>query len=126
MNLCSSLSGTFLSLPIADKSVDAIINSYAFHHLTDSEKKESIKILKRKLRNDGTIIITDTMYDSIESKEFIIKDAYNKNFTSLAHDLETESYTTHEVLTELFESEGFSVSYQQMNKFVWILTAKLS
>jgi len=66
------------------------------------------------------------MYDSIESKELIIKDAYNKNATSLAHDLETEFYTTHEILTELFESEGFNVNYQQMNKFVWILTAKLN
>ena len=122
----SFLPGTFLSLPIDDNSVDAIINSYAFHHLTDSEKKDSIKILKSKLRNNGTIIITDTMYDSIESKEFIIKDAYNKNFVALAHDLETEFYTTHEILTEIFESEGFTVSYQQMNKFVWILTAKLS
>lgn len=121
----SFLSGTFLSLPIDDNSVDAIINSYAFHHLTDSEKKESIKILKSKLKKDGTIIITDTMYDSIESRESIIKDAYNKNFTALAHDLETEFYTTHDVLTELFESEGFNLSYQQMNKFVWILTAKL-
>jgi cysteine synthase A len=121
----SFISGTFLSLPIDSNSVDAIINSYAFHHLTDSEKKESVKILKSKLRNDGTIIITDTMYDSIESKESIIKDAYNKKFTALAHDLETEFYTTHDVLTEIFESEGFTVSYQQMNKFVWILTAKL-
>lgn len=121
----SFLSGTFLSLSIDDNSVDAIINSYAFHHLTDSEKKDSIKILKSKLRNNGTIIITDTMYDSIKSKEFIIKDAYNKKFTALVHDLETEFYTTHEILTEIFESEGFTVSYQQMNKFVWILTAKL-
>ena len=121
----SFLSGTFLSLSIDDNSVDAIINSYAFHHLTDSEKKESIKILKSKLRNNGTIIITDTMYDSIETKESILKDAYSKNYTTLTHDLETESYTTHEVLTELFEAEGFNISYQQMNKFVWILTAKL-
>lgn len=122
----SFFSGTFLSLPIDDNSVDAIITSYAFHHLTDSEKKDSIKILKKKLRNDGIIIITDTMYDSIETKESIIKDAYSKNYITLAHDLETEYYTTHAVLTELFESENFSVSYQQMNKFVWILTAKLS
>lgn len=119
------LSGTFLSLPIDDNSIDAIINSYSFHHLTDSEKKESIKILKRKLRKNGTIIITDTMYDSLETREALIQDAYSKNFTALAHDLETEFYTTHKVLTELFEAENFTVSYQQMNKFVWILTAKL-
>lgn len=120
------LSGTFLLLPIDPNSVDAIISSYAFHHLTDSEKKESIKLLKSKLKADGTIIIADTMYNSIKSKEAIIKDAYNKNLLLLAHNLETEFYTTHEVLTELFKSEGFAVSYQQMNDLVWILTAKLS
>ncbi|WP_347707955.1 class I SAM-dependent methyltransferase [Clostridium sp. C2-6-12] len=119
------LPGTFLSLPIDDNSIDAIISSYAFHHLTDSEKEESIKLLKSKLKKNGTIIITDTMYDSIESRESIIKDSYSKNFLALAHDLETEFYSTCKFLKKLFEAEGFIVTFQQMNKFVWILTAKL-
>lgn len=119
------ISGTFLSLPIDDNSVDAIINSYAFHHLTDEEKGTAIKLFKTKLKNDGVVIITDTMYASKNSKRAILEDAYDNNYENLAHDLETEFYTTHEVLTKLFEDEGFKVSYQQMNKFVWILTAKL-
>jgi Cysteine synthase len=123
--LISFLPGTFLSLPIDDNSIDAIISSYAFHHLTDSEKEESIKLLKSKLKKNGTIIITDTMYDSIESRESIIKDSYSKNFLALAHDLETEFYSTCKFLNKLFEAEGFTVTFQQMNKFVWILTAKL-
>jgi hypothetical protein len=65
------------------------------------------------------------MYDSIESRESIIKDTYSKNFLSLAHDLETEFYSTRKFLNKLFDAEGFNVSFQQMNKFVWILTAKL-
>jgi len=105
--------------------VDAIINSYAFHHLTDDEKGTAIKLFKTKLKDKGTVIITDTMYSSLGEKEVIIKDAADKGYNNLVHDLQTEFYTTHEVLTKLFESEGFHVSYQQMNKFVWILTAKL-
>jgi cysteine synthase A len=121
----SFLAGTFLALPIDENSVDSIVSSYAFHHLTDAEKRDSIKLLKTKLKPDGNVIISDTMYSSLEEKESIIKDATAKGYTNLVHDLETEFYTTHEFLTNLFECEGFHVSYQQMNKFVWILTAKL-
>ena len=119
------LSGTFLSLPIDDNSADAIISSYAFHHLTDEEKLQAVKLLKSKLKADGTIIITDTMYDSLKTKDALIKEAYYNKHVSLANDLETEFYPVIDDLTEIFESQGFNVSYQQMNKFVWILTAKL-
>lgn len=120
------LPGTFLALPVDDNSVDAIINSYAFHHLTDDEKKEAVKIFKSKLKANGVVVITDTMYSTIAEKEAIIEDATEKGFNNLVHDLNTEFYTTHEVLTKIFEAEGFTVSYQQMNKFVWILTARLA
>lgn len=119
------LSGTFLSLPLEDNSLDAIISSYAFHHLTDDEKLDAVKLLKSKLKSDGTIVFADTIYASEETKDALIKDAYFNRHTSLAKDLENEFYTTQESLTNIFESQGFSVSYQQMNKFVWILTAKL-
>lgn len=119
------LAGTFLSLPINDNSVDAIINSYAFHHLTDEEKEDAVKLFKLKLKKDGTVVIADTMYPSEEYKKAIMEEAAEKNYKNLLHDLKTEFYTTHEVLTNIFEKEGFKVSYQQMNKYVWILTAKL-
>ena len=119
------LSGTFLSLPIDDNSVDAIINSYAFHHLTDEEKSEAIKLFKAKLKKDGIVVIADTMYASEDSKKMIIQEASDCNYKNLIHDLKTEFYTTQKAITKLFEDEGFKVSYQQMNKFVWIVTAKL-
>lgn len=119
------LSGAFLSLPIENNSVDAIINSYAFHHLTDEEKKDAVKTFKDKLKKDGVVVIADTMFDSEQSKENILNDVKNSNADSLLHDLQTEYYSTHSYLTKIFEDAGFKVSYLQMNKFVWILTAKL-
>ena len=118
-------SGTFLSLPIDDNSVDAIVSSYAFHNLTDVEKIEAIKQFKKKLKNDGTIVIADTIYESIEIKEKLIEEAKQDKDLNLANLLKTEISTTQNILTEIFEQEGFKVSYMQMNKFVWILTAKL-
>ncbi|MDD6770606.1 MAG: methyltransferase domain-containing protein [Inconstantimicrobium porci] len=117
--------GTFLSIPIEDHSLDAIINSYAFHHLTDDEKKEAVKLFKNKLQKDGLVIIADTMYESEIAKENILNDVKSSGYSSLLHDLETEFYTTHKILKNIFEHEGFKVSFLQMNKFVWILTAKL-
>ncbi len=121
----SFVNGSFLSLPFSENSIDAIITSYAFHHLTDEEKLLAIKLFKDKLKNDGSVIIADTMYYQDSTKTDLIKDAYEKDYFSLANDLETEFYTTHKVFTDLFKSEGFNVSYKQMNKFVWILIANL-
>ncbi len=118
--------GTFLSLPIENNSIDAIISSYAFHHLTDDEKEEAVILFKNKLKKDGVMVIADTMYESEESKKNILKDAETSHCLSLLHDLETEFYSTHEVLKDIFEKEDFKVSFLQMNKYVWILTAKLN
>ena len=114
--------GTFLSLPIENN----IISSYAFHHLTDDEKEEAVILFKNKLKKDGVMVIADTMYESEESKKNILKDAETSHCLSLLHDLETEFYSTHEVLKDIFEKEDFKVSFLQMNKYVWILTAKLN
>lgn len=119
------VSGTFLSLPIDDKSVDAIISSYAFHNLTDEEKEQAISEFKKKLKDDGTVVIADTLYENSKAKESLINEA-ETNDTALAKVLKTELSATQELLSELFEKEGFKVTYQQMNKFVWILTAKLA
>lgn len=42
----------------------------------------------------------------------------------LAEDLETEYYPSIGVLKQIFEEEGFSTSFHQMNDFVWIVEAK--
>ncbi len=115
--------GSFLSIPVENESIDAIISSYAFHHLTDDEKGEAVKYFLAKLKPAGKVVIADTMYSSLEVREEILQDALSKGYTHLANDLETEFYTTHKVLEKLFSNAGFTVSFEPMNKFVWILTA---
>ena len=119
--------GSFLNIPVKDGSVDAVITSYAFHHLTDDEKALAVKKLATSLKPLGKVVIADTMYDSIETRKSILEDALAKGRNNLAQDLRTEFYTTHQVLKNIFVEAGFSVSFEKMNKFVWILTAtKLS
>lgn len=117
--------GSFLTLPFEDKSLDAIISSYAFHHLSDTEKGDAIGLMASKLRPHGKIVIADTMYASSEAGEAILQEALHNHATNLAEDLKSEFYTTHEVLRHHFEANGFDVHFKPMNKFVWILTATL-
>ncbi len=115
--------GSFLTLNVPDNSIDAIISSYAFHHLDDEEKAKSIKLMASKLRPEGKIIIADTMYVSEQASQAILEEALANGATSLAQDLKTEFYTTHQVISKLFTDAGFTIQFKQMNKFVWILTA---
>ena len=115
--------GSFFNIPADDQSIDAIISSYAFHHLSDDEKFAAAKVFADKLKPFGKVVFADTMYDSLETREAILQDALAKGFNNLAHDLQTEFYTTHEVLKDAFTSAGFTVTFEKMNKFVWVLTA---
>ena len=119
----SFVDGGFLNIPQRNNSVDAIISSYAFHHLSDDDKKLAALLFSTKLRAGGKVVIADTMYESDEDRINLIKDSIAKNYTSLAEDLETEFYTTHKVLSDIFTYAGFEVSFRQMNRFVWIVTA---
>ena len=117
-------SGSFLELSFEEASVDSIISSYAFHHLTDQEKKIAAGEFYKLLTEAGTVVIADTMYETELEGRVILKDAQNKGYHALAEDLQREFYTTHEVLRNAFEEAGFTVSFERMNKFVWILQAK--
>ncbi|BCJ95881.1 hypothetical protein acsn021_34500 [Anaerocolumna cellulosilytica] len=117
------LEGGFLNIPLENNSLDVIISSYAFHHLSNDDKADAAKVFYEKLKPDGKVILADTIYESPEIRDVLLADSIEKQYLSLAEDLKTEYYTTQEVLTELFKEAGFLVTYQRMNKFVWILTA---
>lgn len=115
--------GSFLNLPFPAGSIQGIVSSYAFHHLTDEEKVEAAQLFHRLLSERGRVVIADTMYERDQVRDELILAAQELGFTNLAADLQREFYTTHDVLRTLFAKAGFSASFQPMNRFVWILTA---
>ncbi|MFJ5965397.1 class I SAM-dependent DNA methyltransferase [Bacillus sp. NPDC093026] len=116
--------GDFLTFPEPPFKPDTIVSSYAFHHLTDEEKKQAIHIYSNILHSDGKIVFADTMFQNQAAHHAEIEKAKAAGFDQLAEDLETEYYPSIDVLKQIFEEEGFSTSFQQMNDFVWIVVAK--
>lgn len=116
--------GDFLAFPDFESPIDTIVSSYAFHHLTDSEKDVAIAKFADLLPNKGKVVFADTMFESSVSKENIINEADKKGYTDLIEDLNREYYPLIGTLQELFEKNQFNVTFKKMNNFVWLLVAE--
>lgn len=117
------LDGDFLDFPQIDAEINTIVSTYAFHHLTDAEKDLAIQRYSKLLKENGSIIFADTVFPSDLAREEKIRESRNQNFHRLADDLEREYYTTIPILRRMFEKYGFSVSFIQLNPFVWLIEA---
>lgn len=116
--------GNFLDFPDFVSPIDSIVSTYAFHHLTDTEKDTAIAKFADLLTTNGKVIFADTMFESASAKENIIENAAKKGYTDLIADLNREYYPTIGTLKELFEKNQFSVTFEKMNDFVWLLVAE--
>lgn len=116
------LEGDFLNFCI-DCKPDTFTSSYAFHHLTDEEKATAIKLYSDFLLVGGKIVFADTIFESKEAYYSAIQKAEDLGYANLVADLKREYYTTIPVLKNILRKNGFSVSFHQMNDFVWIMEA---
>ncbi|ASB88144.1 class I SAM-dependent methyltransferase [Bacillus sonorensis] len=115
--------GDFLDFPSPPFSPDTIVSSYAFHHLTNEEKREAIRRYGNMLAEHGKIVFADTVFKDRDSHMSAIKNAKNRSFSQLAEDLETEHYPTISEMETIFASEQFRVAFQKHNDFVWVMEA---
>ncbi|WP_026475920.1 class I SAM-dependent methyltransferase [Alkaliphilus transvaalensis] len=117
------LDGHFLSIPIAEQ-FDSIVTSYAFHHLTYSEKRNALKYLDGYLKESGKFVIADTMYESADYKDQLLKYVADSNSHNLLNDLKTEYYEFTNDILKLFDELGYTYQLQQINKYVWVISAQ--
>ncbi|WP_010650174.1 class I SAM-dependent methyltransferase [Oceanobacillus massiliensis] len=119
----SIIDGDFLDYPTFAEQIDTIVSTYAFHHLTDNEKKTAINKFAALLPSTGKIIFADTMFRTVKDKQKKIAEAIRKSHHDLADDLQREYYPTIDTMKNTFETSNFDVSFRQMNDFVWIIIA---
>ncbi|OIK13310.1 class I SAM-dependent methyltransferase [Bacillus sp. MUM 13] len=115
--------GDFIDF-ICPEKVDTIVSTYAFHHLTDDEKEKALADYGKLLKSGGKIVFADTMYQSKEAYSQAIREAQEAGFHNLANDLQTEYYTTIPFFESVLEANGFEVSFDRCNQFVWIMEAE--
>ncbi|GLX66140.1 class I SAM-dependent DNA methyltransferase [Paenibacillus glycanilyticus] len=117
------LDGDFLEFPELQGPIDAIVSTYAFHHLTDEEKTKAAALYSGLLAPGGRVVFADTSFASAEERQEIEQSALDAGYLNLYRDLRTEYYTSLEILNKLFTEQGFSVGFTRLNRYVWLLEA---
>ncbi len=120
------IAGDFLNLPFKLSSVDIIVSSYAWHHLTPQKKIKSISEMKRVLKKNGIIIIADLMFASQSERQRLLSKLRHQKEFDLIADIESEYYGDIETLAGVFRKQGFIFGSKQLTDLVWIIEAQLS
>ncbi|UYZ23787.1 class I SAM-dependent DNA methyltransferase [Mesobacillus jeotgali] len=115
--------GDFINFPDLPGKVDSIVSTYAFHHLSNEEKDTALKLYSKLLGDQGKIVFADTAFVNEEHREERHRIVKEQGHENLLADLKREYYTTLEILERLFEKNGFQVSFEKMNSYVWLMEA---
>jgi putative AdoMet-dependent methyltransferase len=115
--------GDFIDYPALETQVNTIVSTFAFHHLTDSEKEIAIKNFADLLKEKGKVVFGDTMFTSDLHRMTVIKEAKEKGYFDLAADLDREYYPNIDLLRNIFTLHEFDVTFRQMNDFAWLIVA---
>lgn len=116
--------GHFMQVPDSLPSVDAMVSTFAFHHLTDEMKDCALRDLANRLNAGGKIVFADTVFRDEQAKLAMQQEAEERGYHELASDLKREFYTTVGRLEQAFQQAGFTVQFKQLNRFVWLITAE--
>lgn len=117
--------GDFLNFPVPGVPVNTITSSYAFHHLTNTEKETAICNYASLLSDNGRIVFADTLFDNEFAREQIQREAKEKGYFNLLKDLQTEYYPLRKELYSIFRKYDFIPYFRQMNKYVWLIVADM-
>lgn len=107
--------GDFLNFK--QQPADTFISSFAFHHLTDTEKDIAVGKYAALLNDGGRVIILDTIFNSEEEKQSMIAHYTSLGFNNLVDDLNREYYPLKETMEVIASRNGFDYHDTQLNRF---------
>ncbi|MBN2077151.1 MAG: methyltransferase domain-containing protein [Dehalococcoidales bacterium] len=117
------LRGDFLDIPLPPESIDIIVSSYAFHHLTPDEKEISISLMEKLLKPKGRIVIADLMFKNTIEEERINLALFN---SVLGDTIDEDEYPAiFEDIGQVFQKKSFDFNGEQLTDSVWILCGRL-
>jgi ubiquinone/menaquinone biosynthesis C-methylase UbiE len=115
------LPGNFLNIPLPPESIDIIISSYAFHHLTEEEKAVSVSLMSDILQPGGRIVIADLMFKNPSEKELNRQKLLDPEQAKEFEEIEEEYPAYFDDLEQVFQRNGFSFCGEQLTESVWVL-----
>lgn len=116
--------GDFLDKPFRKNDVDVVVTTYAFHSLTDDQKKEAIKYMLQYIKDDGKIIIGDFMFLNEEKREKCKSKLLSDGRQDLWDAIDCKHYTNLEEFQKYIISLGCKIQSKHIVNFTWIVEIK--
>ena len=102
----------FLDIPFPDASFDAVISTYAFHHVPPARKPAAIAEMLRVLKPGGSWAIGDLIFENSETEKAALRQ-YKW--------LENEYFARAEDLRRVFACSGMELQAMQFSPVSWVL-----
>jgi putative AdoMet-dependent methyltransferase len=105
----------FLEIPFADSHFDAVVSSYAFHHVPPPLKPRSIREMVRVIRPGGHWVIGDLVFEDERAE----REALERYLW-----LEDEYFARLGELRPLFGELKMTLHAEQFTPVTWVLSAR--
>jgi ubiquinone/menaquinone biosynthesis C-methylase UbiE len=106
----------FLANPYPDNYFDAVVSTYAFHHVSHRKKPQCIGEMIRVLKSGGIWALGDLCFENKEKEKQALK-----KFDWLDKD---EYFIRIDELSSEFKKLGMKMNPKQFTPVVWVLWAK--
>ncbi|MEQ8404545.1 MAG: class I SAM-dependent methyltransferase [Oceanicaulis sp.] len=103
----------FLTLPVADAKADAVVSSFAFHHVRPDHHAGAIREMARVLRAGGRLVVGDVMFPSRARMQTALDD--------YAGELEPEHFGLLDRLEPAFKAAGLSFTAEPVGAISWVV-----
>lgn len=104
----------FLRLPFDDSSFDAVVSTYALHHVARKSQPAAVREMMRVLRPGGILALGDVAFRDADAE---------KAMREQCDWLDDEFYLYVDELTAAFAETGAILEARQMTSATWILWA---
>ncbi len=116
--------GNMLDLPFETEEFDAVVSTYALHHLSEKEKERAWTEMIRIIGPQGAIVVGDNMFFDAADKETQRKMLQERDLEQVWREIEDEHLGQAAQMVEFMEKRGLTARCRQMAPFTWVVKAQ--
>lgn len=110
------VSAPFLCIPYPESTFDAVVSTYAYHHIPHRQRAASVREMVRVLKPGGRWVLGDLVFENEEAESCALQEY---------HWLEEEYFARIDELRDAFAEMEMELKARQFTPVAWVLwTAK--
>ncbi len=100
-------------------SFDAVVSTYAIHHLLETEKKQLFQKMATTLNDDGFAVFGDLMFQNPATEAELLSKFREAEQVELLEDIRDEFFWYIDTSLDMLQEIGFEVTVQRFSELSW-------